>query len=82
MRRNWTRRSWTYKRFTIKYRGGRKKCFSWPTFRGRLTKQLRKCIISLRMTKTGGPNIGSFVKKVQSMKMNGTAIFTMVTLLR
>jgi hypothetical protein len=35
------------------------------TFRGRLTKQLRRCVISLKMTKTEGPNTGSFVKKAQ-----------------
>jgi hypothetical protein len=45
----------------------------------KLMKQLRKCVISLRMTKTEGPNTGSFVKKAQSIKMNGTTIFTMVT---
>jgi hypothetical protein len=44
-------------------------------------KQLSKCVISLRMTKTEGPNIGSFVERAQSMKMNGTTIFIMVTLL-
>jgi hypothetical protein len=33
------------------------------------------------MTKTEGPNTGSFVKRAQSMKMNGTTIFTMETLL-
>jgi hypothetical protein len=59
----------------------KEKCFGWPTFRGRLMKQLRRCVISLKMTKTEGPNIGSFVKKAQSTKMNGTTIFTMVTLL-
>jgi hypothetical protein len=42
-------------------------------------KQPRKCVISLRMTKTEGPNTGSFVKRAQSMMMNGTTIFTMVT---
>jgi hypothetical protein len=44
-------------------------------------KQSRKCVISLRMIKTEGPNTGSFVKRAQSMIMNGTTIFTMVTLL-
>jgi hypothetical protein len=44
-------------------------------------KQLRKCVISLRMTKTEGPNIGSFIKRAQSMMINGTTIFTTVTLL-
>jgi hypothetical protein len=57
------------------------KCFGWPTFRRRLTKQLRRCVISLKMTKTEGPNTGSFVKKAQSTKMNGTTTFIMITLL-
>jgi type I site-specific restriction endonuclease len=35
----------------------------------------------LRMTKTEGPNTGSFVKKALSMMMNGTMTFIMVTLL-
>jgi hypothetical protein len=30
---------------------------------------------------TEGPDTGSFVKRAQSMKMNGMTIFTMVTLL-
>jgi hypothetical protein len=34
-----------------------------------------------RMTKTEDPNIGSFVKKAQSMMTNGTMTFIMVTLL-
>jgi hypothetical protein len=48
-------------------RGRRKKCFGWPTFRGRLTKQLRKCIISLRMTKTEGPNTKQLRKCIISI---------------
>jgi hypothetical protein len=44
-------------------------------------KQPRRCVISLKMTKTEGLNTGSFVKKAQSMKMNGTMNFIMVTLL-
>ena len=44
-------------------------------------KQPRRCVISLKMTKTEGLNTGSFVKKAQSTKMNGTMNFIMVTLL-
>jgi hypothetical protein len=62
-RRSLTRRLGTWKQFISTYRGRRKKCFGWPTFRGRLTKQLRRCVISLKMTKNEGPNTGSFVKK-------------------
>jgi hypothetical protein len=58
-----------------------KKCFGWSTFRRKLTKQMRRCVISLKMSKTEGPNTGSFAKKAQSTKMNGTMIFIMVTLL-
>jgi hypothetical protein len=79
MRRSWTKRLGTKKQSTSKYRGRRKKCFGWPIFRRRLTKQLRRSVMSPKTTKTEGPNIGSFVKKAQSTKMNGTMIFTMVT---
>jgi hypothetical protein len=47
----------------------------------KITKLLRKCVTSRRMTKTEGLNTGSFVKKAYSMMMNGTVIFIMVTLL-
>jgi hypothetical protein len=59
----------------------KEKCFYWPISRRRLTKQLRRCVITLKMTKTEGLNTGSFVKKAQSTKMNGTTILIMVTLL-
>jgi hypothetical protein len=42
-------------------------------------KQMMRCVISLRTTKTEDPSTGSFVKKVQSTKMNGTTTFPMVT---
>jgi hypothetical protein len=38
-------------------------------------------VTSLRMTKTEGLNTGSFVKKAQSMMMNGMMTFITVTLL-
>jgi hypothetical protein len=41
----------------------------------------KKCVTLLRMTKTEGSNIGSFVTKAQSMMMNGTMTFITVTLL-
>jgi hypothetical protein len=59
----------------------RRKCFGWLTFRRRLTKQPKRCVISLQMTRTEGPSTRSFVKKAQSTKMNGTTTFIMVTLL-
>jgi hypothetical protein len=38
-------------------------------------KLLRKCVSLLKMTKTEGPNTGSFVKRAYSMKMDGMMIF-------
>jgi hypothetical protein len=39
-------------------------------------KLLRKCVSLLKMTNTEGPNTGSFVKRVYSMKMDGMMIFS------
>jgi hypothetical protein len=44
-------------------------------------KPLRRCVILLKMTGTKGLNIGSFVRRAHSTKMNGTMTFIMVTLL-
>jgi hypothetical protein len=45
-------------------------------------KLLKKCVTLPRMTKAEGPNsTGSFVKKAQSMTINGMMTFIMVTLL-
>jgi hypothetical protein len=44
-------------------------------------KPLKKCVTSLRMTKTEGPNTGCFTKKIHSMMMNGTVTFIMAILL-
>jgi hypothetical protein len=41
----------------------------------------KKCATSPKMTKDEGLNRESFVKKVQSMMMNGMMTFIMVTLL-
>jgi hypothetical protein len=38
-------------------------------------KLLRKCVILLKMTKTEGPNTGSFVKRAYSTKMDGMMIY-------
>jgi hypothetical protein len=35
-------------------------------------KPPKKCVTSLKMTKTEGSNTGSFAKKIHSMMMNGT----------
>jgi hypothetical protein len=80
-RRSWTRRSGTWNLFTNRCKRRGKRCFGSPIFREKSTKLSKKCVTSLRMTKTEGLNIGSFVKKAQSMMMNGTMTFIMVTLL-
>jgi hypothetical protein len=46
-----------------------------------LTKLLKKYAISLKMSKSKGPNIGSFTKKASSMRMNDMRIFIMKILL-
>jgi hypothetical protein len=59
----------------------RRRCSSWLTFRRRLTKPLRRCVILLKMTRTEGLSTGSFVRRAHSTKTNGTMTFIMVTLL-
>jgi hypothetical protein len=44
-------------------------------------KLLRKCVILLKMTKSEGPNTGSFVKRAYSTKMNDMMILIMIPLL-
>ena len=46
-----------------------------------MTKQLRRCVILLKMTRTEGLSTGSFVRKAHSTKTNGTTTSVMVTLL-
>jgi hypothetical protein len=59
----------------------KEKCFVSPTFRGKLTRSLRKCVISTGMTKTEGPNTKSFVKTIHTTMTNGMMIFIMAILL-
>jgi hypothetical protein len=59
----------------------KEKCFVSLIFRGKLTRPLRKCVISPRMTKTEGPNTKSFVKTIHTTMMNGMMIFIMAILL-
>jgi hypothetical protein len=80
-RRSWTRRAGTWKSSTNRCKGKRRRWLDWPTFKGRSTKLLRKCVILLKMIKTEGPNIGSFVKRAYSTKMDGTMILIMIPLL-
>jgi hypothetical protein len=59
----------------------KERCSTWLTFRRRLTKPLRRCVILLKMTGTNGLSTGSFVRRAHSTKTNGTMTFIMVTLL-
>jgi hypothetical protein len=59
----------------------RRKCSGWLIFRRRLTTQLRRCVILLKMIKTEGLSTGSFIRRAHSTKMNVTMTFIMVTLL-
>jgi hypothetical protein len=80
-RRSWTKKSGTWKSSINKCKGRRRRWLGWPIFKGRSTKLLKKCVILLKMTKTEGPNIGSFVKRAYSMKMDGMMILIMIPLL-
>jgi hypothetical protein len=58
-----------------------RKCFGSLISRGRLTRPPKKCVTSPKMTKTEGPNTGSFAKKIYTMIINGMVIFIMAILL-
>jgi hypothetical protein len=60
----------------------RRRWLSWPIFKEKSMKLMRKCVILLKMIMTEeGPNTGSFVKRAHSTKMNGTMILIMIPLL-
>jgi hypothetical protein len=80
-RRNWTKKSGIWKLSTNRSKRRERKCFDSPTSRGRLMRPPKKCVTSPRMTRTEGPSIGSFIKKIQTMMMNGTLTFIMAILL-
>jgi hypothetical protein len=80
-RRNWTKRSGTWRSSINKCKGRRRRWLGWPIFKGRSMKLLKKCVILLKMNKIEGPNIGSFVKRAYSTKMDGMMILVMITLL-
>jgi hypothetical protein len=80
-RRNWTKRSGTWKSSISKYKGRRRRWRGWLIFKGRSTKLLKKCVIMFKMNKTEGPNTGSFVKKAYLTKMDGMMILIMIPLL-
>jgi hypothetical protein len=80
-RRNWIKRSGIWKLSINRCKRRGKRCFGLPTSRRRSTKLTKKCVTSLRMTNTEGPNRGSFTKKVHSMMMNGIVTFIRAILL-
>jgi hypothetical protein len=80
-RRSWTKRSGTWKSSINKCKGKRRRWLDWLIFKGRSMKLLRKCVSSLKMTKTEGPNTGSFVKRAYSTKMDGMMILVKIPLL-
>jgi hypothetical protein len=80
-RRNWTKKSGTWKSSISKCKGRRRRWRDWLIFKGRSTKLLKKCVILLKMNKIEGPNTGSFVRKAYSTKMDGMMILIMIPLL-
>jgi hypothetical protein len=62
-------------------RGRRRRCFTSPIYRRRSTKLLRKCVISLKMTRTDDLNAESFVRTIPMMMMSGMMISIMEILL-
>jgi hypothetical protein len=64
-----------------KSRGRRRRCFVSPSYRRRSTKLLRKCVISLKMTRTDDLNSESFVRTIPMMMKNGMMISIMEILL-
>jgi hypothetical protein len=73
-RRSWTKKSGTWRSFTSRCKGKKRRWLDWPTFKRRSTKLVRKCVILLKMITTKGLNTGSFVKRAHSTKMNGTML--------
>jgi hypothetical protein len=80
-RRNWTKKSGISKLSINRSKRRERRCFGSPISRRRLMKPPKKCVTSPRMTKTEGPNTGSFVKRIHTMMMNGMVIFNMAILL-
>jgi hypothetical protein len=65
------------KPFISRSRGRRRKCFVSPIYRRRLMKLLRKCVISLKMTRTEDLNAKSFFRIIPTMMMSGMMISIM-----
>jgi hypothetical protein len=80
-RRSWTKKSGTSKPSINRSRARKRRCFVLPIFRRRSMRPLRKCVISLKMTRTEDFNTESFVRTTPTMMTNGMMISSMEILL-
>jgi hypothetical protein len=76
-RRNWTKKSGTLKQSISRSKGRRRRCFVFLIYRRRSMRLLRKCVISLKMTRTEDLNAENFVRTIPTMMMNGMIISIM-----
>jgi hypothetical protein len=76
-RRSWTKKLGTSKPSINRSRGRRRRCFVSPIYRRRSMRLLRKCVISLKMTRIEDLNAESFVRTIPTMMMNGMMISIM-----
>jgi hypothetical protein len=76
-RKSSIKKSGTSKPSNNRSRGRRTRCFVSPTFRRRSMRPLRKCVISLKMTRTEDLNAESFVRTILTMMTNGMMISSM-----
>jgi hypothetical protein len=61
-KKSWTKRSGTLKSFINRSREKRRRCFVSLIFKRRSMRPMKKCVISLKMTRTEGLSTGSFIK--------------------
>jgi hypothetical protein len=80
-RRNWTKKSETWRLSTSKCKGRRRRWPDWLIFRGRSMKPPKKYAILFKTNKIEGPNTGNFIKKACSTTMDGMMILIMIPLL-
>jgi hypothetical protein len=80
-RTSWTKKSEIWRCFISKCKRRRRRWLDWLTYKGKLTKPLKKYVILLKMSKTEGPSTESFTKRASSTRMNGMRISIMETLL-
>jgi hypothetical protein len=80
-RRNSIKRLGTWKLSINKCKRREKRCFRSPISIGRSMKPPKKCVTSLRMTKTEGLSTGSFARKIHTIMMNDMVTFIIAILL-